>query len=285
MRYVKRFIEFNRSLKSKPTKYFLFIIAVFFGLFLQAYMHNYNIVYIVLFVLFALAGTSCLVGRLNILPVRAEALASKAVFAGRDAKLYFTLFGSSSSDSYDLYLEKRRIGTLRAMEQKTLFLTKRFEKRGKARIRRLWLQSYFPFGHIRFGKYLQVDTEYIVYPKPAGRDLKKEFYRQLARYGQLESFDDLKPYEQGEKLSTVHWPSVAKGEPMSKRFTYSKDDIKLIFDFQTIPGSVEQRLSQICLWVLQASSAHIAYEVRLKTRHYSSKKEDTYAILEKLALY
>lgn len=285
MRYIKQFIDLNKTIKSRPTKYFLFIVAVFFALFLQAYMHNYNIVYIVLFFTFAVAGSSCLIGRLNLYNVKVQLMNTEGFFANKRGFLTLKLLTKNSANSYGLSLEDTAPVNIDAKDYKLVKVEKKFAHRGYHKLPPLQIMSFFPFGHIKFSKKVQIYNKVLVYPALKGVDLEKAFAKELARFGDLDSFDGLKHYSSGDQLSIIHWPSFAKGELQSKRFSYENEDNRLHFYYDKAAKEHEDRLSQLCLWVLQASQMGVDYVVHLPKIDLDSKLEGKDEILKQLALY
>jgi len=160
------------------------------------------------------------------------------------------LYNGAKHDSYALKIEDQYIANIGANEQKILQLQKLFHNRGYQDFGSVEVVSFFPFGHIRFSKKIQIEGKFLIYPEPSGVDLKKAFAKELANYGAISSFDRLQNYIQGESISKIHWPSVAKGELQSKKFTYENDDMTLHFYFMQAGSSTEQRLSQLSLWVV-----------------------------------
>jgi len=69
MQSLKTFISIHRSVKVRPTKQFFLLLFGIIALFVQAYMHNYNIVYIMMFFLVSVAGTSTYFGMKNLYPL------------------------------------------------------------------------------------------------------------------------------------------------------------------------------------------------------------------------
>lgn len=285
MRYLKLFIEFNKQIKSRPTKYFFFLILVFFALFLQAYMHNYNIVYIVLFFTFSVAGSSCLVGRLNLLPLKVEAVKNEEIFANKSVKINLKILNDSKSSCYAFSVEKVDIDVLEEKSSRIVQVPKIFDSRGYHFLKNVNFESFFPFGHIRFSKKVVINERYLIYPNPQGIPLKKAYAKELAQFGEIDSFEDLKEYEAGESLAKIHWASVAKGELKSKKFNFYTEDKTLHFYFNDISGSTHVRLSQLTLWVLEATKLGFAYIVHIKNKDLNSKIEGKDEILKQLSLY
>jgi uncharacterized protein (DUF58 family) len=248
-------------------------------------MHNYNIVYIVLFFVFAVAGSSCIFGRLNLWGLNVEAIKGGELFADTPATLSFKVINSAKNDAYAIRFENVFIQSIPSGDFAVQSLQKTFRFRGYAAIDSLEFQSFFPFGHIRFSKKIDINERYLIYPKPSGVALKKAFAKELAYFGQLESFEDLKTYEAGESLSKIHWASVAKGELKSKKFSYKNEDDTLHFHFANAGNSTEKRLSQLTLWVIEATKLGFNYVVHLPKGTLESKKEAKDAILTALALY
>ena len=285
MRYIKRFIEFNTRIKAKPTKYFLLVVFILFALFLQAYMHNYNIVYIVLFFVFSVAGSSCIIGRLNLFFLRLVPLQKEGFFAKQRSHISFELFNNAKSNSYALVVDGKEIGAVDAKQKTVIQLEHSFQKRGYARYKPIMIESFFPFGHIKFYTTIVLEDSFLIYPKPEGISLDKAFAKEIARMGDIDSFESLKEYEMGESLSKIHWPSVAKGEIQSKKFEYTNEDTTLHFYFHEAGKSVEQRLSQLTLWVRQAYGYGFDFIIHLPKSTIHSKKEDKDAVFKQLALY
>jgi len=68
---------------------------------MQAYIHNYNIVYLALFFTFAFSISSYAFGRNNIRALEVELLSFKRVFAHQKSSYSLSL-SSSKSDIYDI---------------------------------------------------------------------------------------------------------------------------------------------------------------------------------------
>ena len=139
MKFLKTFIQITiTKVKSRPTKYFSFIIISIFVLFLQAYMHNFNIVFIVMFFIFAIAGASGLIGRLNIFPIEVSLLSANRFFANELSyyRLSLNNIQKSSAYSIEVYNDKSR-GKLNKIEpynQGIIELNYIYNKRGEHKI-------------------------------------------------------------------------------------------------------------------------------------------------------
>jgi len=69
---------------------------------MQAYIHNYNIVYLALFFTFAFSFSGYFFGRNNIRSLEVELLSFQRVFANRKSSYALLLSSSSQRDIYDI---------------------------------------------------------------------------------------------------------------------------------------------------------------------------------------
>ena len=290
MRLLQTLLSIHRTIKVRPTKYFFLLLGAIVSLFLQAYMHNYNIVYIMMFCITAVAGTSTLYGMFNLHPVQIKFLSSQRFFAGEKARYTLGVHNGSDYTCYDLSLhaenDTQYIARLDARESVALSFSADFSKRGYATLAPIRLTSYFPFAHEIKSKQFLLENKLIVYPKPLGDSLFDRFAAELHLQGDLSDFDTVSRFRQGENIGAIHWASLAKNDTlMSKRFLYEQRRNTLHFDFKTLRGEREERLSQLCLWVLECEKHAFAFTLALGGEVLDSKKVDTDAILTKLALY
>lgn len=285
MRFIKLLIAINLKVFTRPTKYFLLIIFTLFALFIQAYMHNYNIVYIVLFFIFSIAVTSCTIGRFNLYPIKLRFITQQRGFATHPFELNFELLNPNARYYFDIGLEGQKFGTLLPDERKIIALSKLYDRRGEYRLDRVELFSNYPFGHVKFYKRLMLNQPIYVYPEPKGRSLFDSFLKNIALSGQRDDFDGLREYQESDSMALIHWASIAKGEKLSKKYIHTKEDIFLHFYYEEAGKEKEARLSQLTLWVLEASKAGVEFMLHLPNETIYSKKEDIDAILKKLSLY
>jgi len=154
-----------------------------------------------------------------------------------------------------------------------------FKERGYQKIKNIDLVSTYPLGLTIISKKFEFDKKFLIYPKLKGQSLKKSFF------GKSENvdFDSLKPYE-FESLKYIHWPSVAKGEIQSKKFSGEAKTNKLTFSYNKLFGDKEKRISQLALWAYEAYELGIDFIIELESEVIESKK-GFHEVFKKLALY
>lgn len=282
-------IRIYKSVKSRPTKYLLLVIAALVGLFLEAYMHNFNIVYIALFFIFACAQSACLVGRMNLGGLEAGNLSCGRLFARKPGDCRIELANGSRQAAYALQVLTDRgavaLPNLPAYGRGHVAVHPVFETRGYHDFPEVTVQSLFPLATVRFLRRFSFSQTVLVYPEPAGVSLEQKFGRELAKFGEPEDFEGLRAYREGEPMSLIHWPSFAKGAMLSKAFEMSDPNKELILSYRDAGDDMETRLSQLTLWVLACEKKGIAFTLKLPAMALASKKMSVDAILETLAFF
>ncbi|MBN2825805.1 MAG: DUF58 domain-containing protein [Campylobacterales bacterium] len=292
MKYLKMFIQITLTVvKSRPTKYFWFVIASLFLLFLQAYMHNFNIVFIVMFFIFSIAGASGLLGRLNIYFLEVAYLSNERFFANEVSKYRLQVTNNQRNSSYSLEfindLFETSLASIKPHEQKIVELDYQYQTRGEKQLPDLTIKSTYPLPHEFFYRdKIKLDTTVIVFPKPEGISLFATKLYNPNPDGEIDDFEGIRRFNEGESLSMVHWASFAKsGEFMSKKFLYQNEDDVIRFVFKDIEGDDEFRLSQLTLWVLECEANGLAFSIEIDNQTLQSKEMSIFDILSVLGRY
>jgi len=105
MKSLRTFIQIHRSIKQHATRFSIVVVVLLFGLFLEAYMHDFNLVYITLFFVFSLAFSAGPIGVLNLGHLEASFLKSKRLFAQQEGSIPLRIYNNSSTFSWSVTLE------------------------------------------------------------------------------------------------------------------------------------------------------------------------------------
>lgn len=289
MNFLRTFVRTRKRVRQRATRYSLLVVVTLFSLFLEAYMHNFNLVYITLFFVFAAAFSAGPVGILNLGRLQADFDRCGRLFADQPGQCFFRITNPAAAPAWAVELHCGN--TQRSLPRIAPFATLRAaleitpKKRGRVSYGACTLQSLFPLSTVRF--IIPVDTPCagIVYPAPEGEPLHTFLLRRRARYGDEEEFDGLTRYSGVESISRIHWPSVAKGEPSVKTFNHLLQTERLEFDFASAGKNDEARLRQLCLWVLECEAAGHPFAILMPGKLLLSDREEIDAILEHLALF
>jgi len=287
MRYFHTFLRnINDIQKEAYDGTYLYFILIG-ALFLESYMHNLNIGYILLFFLISSVFLSFFVGISNISELETRFVGCGRVFVNKEGNCRFEIFNNSTNKAWNIDLVcKDSFVQLEPIKpySKTDVILKIFpKKRGEIDIGHCFLKSFFPLGIFIFKKSVCKKNKIVVYPEPKGISLELFLYSKNSNFGLEEDFDLLKPYTGTENVSRIHWPSIAKGEILVKKFEMKSFEKTLYFDFLKSGKNDEERLSQITLWVLECEKNSYPFTIKLLNEVIDSKKYSIDEILTKLA--
>lgn len=290
MQSLKTFISIHKSVKVRPTKQFFLLLFGIIGLFLQAYMHNYNIVYIMMFFLVSVAGASTYFGMKNLHPLTLEFVSQERFFAGQNASFTLKLQNSASYHVYDLRISCKEssfyLPSLEKESSKHIQLQANFAKRGYVTLGSVHIESLFPLIHERKFRDISLEQELVVYAEPLGKPLLHRLNIDKRESGDLSDFEGIHGFLQGESFSAIHWASLAKNETLMKKvFSYEEEQEELRFTYEELEGDSESRLSQLTLWVLECEAYGFAFTLELGSKQFDSKKERIDVILREIALF
>lgn len=291
MRYLRTYIRILKQIKTRPTRYFPLLVLAIIALFLLAYMHNYNIVYLMMFFTFALAGASSLIGRFNLIDLELAFFSGERCFAKVQSHYAIRLSNpalSRSAYAVELHTgdEHHVVNILPPYADQIVRFDLTPLKRGTITLPAIELGSRFPLPHELLYREIDLRRTLTVYPEPKGMPLEAFTNKSRTFSGEQDDFDGIRNYRKGDPLSLIHWASIAKNsELMSKEFIYNEQNRKLYFDFRLCGDDDEARLSQLTLWILECERKAIPYLVKMPDQMIDSMKVPTDAILETLARF
>lgn len=289
MKSLRTFAQIYKRIDQHATRYSAVVVVLLFGLFLEAYMHDFNLVYITLFFVFSLAFSAGPIGILNLGRLEASYLPSGRLFAHQEGHLSLQIVNDSTTTSWSVILRHEDtsipLESLKGETSTILHLPVEPDKRGTFTHQGCYLESKYPLSTVRLVTKINDSYEGIVYPEPKGISLHSFLQQEESHYGEEKEFDSLRAYDGSQKLSHIHWASVAKGEIAVKVFSKETQTPKLVFNFYTAATDDEARLSQLCLWVLECEKQNLPFMIEMPNKTLNSAKESIDGILETLARY
>jgi len=289
-RFSRSFAKIARSGSERPTKYIYLLILIFIGLFMQAYIHNYNIVYLALFFTFAFSFSGYFFGRRNIRALHVELLSRKRIFANTISEYTLVLSAVNKNDIYDITCksidESKHIKIIPSSTPQVLHFNHLYKKRGDEVFGEVTCESEFALPHQVFYKVFDLESSFVIYPEISGVSLESFIAKNVAMQGERDDFEGIKSFESSDRASQIYWPSLAKGNTlMSKQFSYTNETRTLHFDFESCASSDEKRLSQLTLWVLECEKKDLDFSVYIASKTLESKKMEIDEILTFFARY
>lgn len=257
-----------------PTAGFAALLFVLGAMWYAASSQNSAAIYLLLFVLVAVFLVSIPHTLINLTGVTLRVESAKPTFAGDDVFLPVEVANTSRATRYGIEVVLRDVNNTRERvdcipRQSAARLTLRFcaRHRGEHKIEILNLTSCYPLGFMRASRRFVSNQTYLVYPKPAGSpqlptNRRSRFADRWVQQG-IEHGDDfagIRAYVRGESQRHIDWKAVARGQPlMTKQFSAETKGAVYLDFFEIRFADVEQRLSQLTLWVIEAERARQPY--------------------------
>lgn len=262
---------------ARPTAAFGALLFVLAAMWYAASSENSAAIYLLLFSLASVFLVSIPHTLLNITGVTLRIESVKPTFSGDEVSLPVEVMNSSRITGYGLEVvspdadkTRERVDCIPRESAVRLMLRFSANRRGEHTIGKLSLTSCYPLGFVRASRTFVSKQTYLVYPKPTG---DPQLPTNRSRFGDnrvqqsTESGDEfagIRAYVHGESQRHIDWKAVARGQPlMTKQFAAeTKGAVSL--DFSELKfADVEQRLSQLTLWVIEAERARQPYGLRL----------------------
>ncbi|MEN9866093.1 MAG: putative rane protein, partial [Pseudomonadota bacterium] len=208
------------------------------------------------------------------------------VFAGNQAQFEIHLHNRRRYERYAIWLgfdqdAARTPCDIAPDSRETLLLSTQAEQRGYLPAPRIRLQTSFPLGLLRAWSFWQPAMQVLVYPSPelAPPPLPLSSTDQPGSLGTAgnDDFAGVRSYQPGDPLKHLAWRQIARLDPelggsmISKQFE-GGTQARLCLDLAQIDPKLdlEQQLSRLCAWVLEAERQALPYAFRLGQEYYPS---------------
>jgi len=256
-----------------------------------------NMGYMFTFLLGSMALVSILHSYRNLAQLQFAAGRAEPVFAGERAAFEIQIGnpGERARHVIDLELQGQAPVTVDVAAGQTTRVTlyRPTVRRGRLAPGRIRVSSVYPLSLFRAWANVELDMNCLVYPQPGPpRSIPPHaVYRpnQTGDKGRgVDDFAGFRPYRPGDSPRHLFWKAVARDQPLLvKQFGGDRAD-ELWLDWNDLPDlPVEERLGQLCRWVLDADREQLRYGLRLPgtEQPISSGPAQRARCLEMLALY
>lgn len=155
-------------------------------------------------------------------------------------------------------------------EEKEISLFLNPHKRGSYDLKRLKLESHFPFGLLRSWKYFISDVQYFVFPLRVGESQWPALSvanndGKVSRTLNADIFSGHSKYTSRDSIRKIDWRVLARTNQLVVKQFESMSQLQADFTWQQTQflRNHEQRLSQLALWVSEAENTGAIYSVSL----------------------
>jgi len=261
-----------------PTAAFGALLFVLGAMWYAASSQNSAAIYLLLFMLASVFLVSIPHTLANLAGVKLRVESAKPTFAGDEVCLPVEIMNSSRATRYGIEVilpsaNKTRERVDCIPRESAARLTLRFpaRHRGEHKIEKLDLTSCYPLGFFRASKKIVSNQTYLVYPKPAGSSQlptnhSSRFADSRVEHssGPGDDFAGVREYIPGESQRHIDWKAVARGQPlMTKEFAAETEGAVRLDFFELRIADIEEKLSQLTLWVIEAERARRPYGLHL----------------------
>ena len=272
---------------------FLLVLAL---MLLGCINYNLSLGYVLTFLLAMLGLLSMLYTFRNLAQLHIHAGHISPVFVGSDAQFVFHFDNPSRIARYQIILQDdaqhRGVFDLAANSSQAVSLAIPATQRGWMDSQRLTLYSEFPLGLFHAWTYLHFEVRALIYPAPANAQALPEQAAQQG-VGKImaagdEDFAGLRRYVAGDALPRIAWKSLAREQGLQVKQFASPVGADVWLDFAQLPAtSVEQKLSLLTRWVLDADAQKLRYGLRLPNSEIAPQNNPAHQAecLRRLALF
>lgn len=252
---------------------FAFLVLLL-ALLLTAINYENNLVFALTFLLGGLFVVAVLHTYANLAGLQISAGHCPAVFVAEEAGFPVTLRDDAGRPHDGVFLDwpgsERCRARVAVSGEDSQVLYVRAERRGPLYPGRLRLQSWYPLGLIRAWSWVDLEARCVVYPAPGPlQPMPKKGGAGEEGFAVdepgVEDFAGFRNYVPGDPLRHVAWKTLAKGQPLQTREYVAFSDSRQWLDWERTAafGSVEQRLSVLCRWVLELDRIQAEYGLSL----------------------
>lgn len=277
--------------------YFGLIMVALFGI---AIKFDNQAAFMMLFVLISIALVGMIYTHNNVIGLAMNGQSSKSVFLGEQAEFPVLVSNQSNRDRQAVWLISagfNKVMQLSPHAEQIVPVKLPTVQRGYLNCAPISLTSMFPIGvFFCWTKRYTPEQRCLVYPQPLnliplltdnGQASKHE--NQSAAQQGNEDYSGMKQYQQGDRIRDIHWPSVAKTNKLVtiEYETLSPSSMNLSWKNLPTSMSIEDKLSQLCYWVVEAEKSAIRYQLDMPnhTISYDMGPSHYHACLRTLALW
>ena len=236
--------------------------------------YSLSLGFILTFLLASLAISAILHTYRNIVGLRISAARTAPVFAGEIARFRLCVQNTSRADRYSIALtrDKREVVHFDAPAADSVIaaIGVAAERRGILRPGRLTLYTRFPVGLFRAWSYIDLATHCVVYPRPAPPGLALPPLTAGSAEGSglalgSDDFAGLREYHAGDSPGRIAWKAAARDQGLlTKQFVgRTSAELRLGLDMLPHDMDLEEKLSRLARWVLDAELGGVAYALDL----------------------
>jgi uncharacterized protein (DUF58 family) len=260
--------------------------------------YNLSLGYVLTFLLGAMGFNAMLHTYRNLAQLKVTAAQSPAVFAGERARFTVNVGNPQRRARHAVGLTRDRLHAdyvdVPGGGAALATVSMEAPRRGILRPGRLVLFTHYPLGLYRAWSYLELDLQCIVYPRPAPPGMALPRSASARQGGEMQGtgeddFAGLRSYHPGDAPRRIAWKASARESALLTKQFSGRAAAECWLEWNALPPrlGVEDKLSRLARWILDAHAAGIAYGLRLPARTIAIASGEAHRArcLEALALF
>lgn len=288
----------HRRIFILPSKDGLTLAIVILLMLVASINYNNSMGFVFTFLLAAAAQASTLYSFKNLSGLIVSLSKTPDCYAGSTGHINFIIKEPGERERWAIHAS--HLGQLKTFDiTKDLLLPVKlpiqFSHRGWYTPSTITLSTSFPFGVFRAWSPLLFKQPILVYPQPIDTGLALEFYSLNKEQNGLQSsqlgtddFAGLKPYQLGQNYRQINWKAFAAEKGLFSNEFSAEQSASIWLNWQSCHQlALEEKLSQLCFWVLNCEAEGLKYGLRLPGIELAPSHgiEHQRACLKELALY
>jgi uncharacterized protein (DUF58 family) len=258
-----------------PTRRGLGMVFTILLLLLTAFIYNNNLVYLLAFLVAGIFFVTILHTFRNVAGLSIRVGNAQPVFAGETARVPVVVANAIrlERETLVMHLNDELGCSLAALETRRLHIPVTAIRRGWQALETLTISGQFPLGLFRAWSPIRFEAGVLVYPRPSQQTLPfpepADEPGVAAKHHKRTGSDDfngIRGYQRGDSPRQIYWKAYAKGQGLySKQYAdHLSGNRHLWLSLEQTSGhDLEERLSQLCRWIVDAESAGLRYALRL----------------------
>lgn len=290
----------RRELYILPTRVGWYFALILIALFAIAVKFDNQGAFMMLFIFASIGMVNMLYTHNNTIGLSLSAKPPRSIFAGESVSFPVSIHNQSNKKRHAVWLiceGSQHLLDLDANSEKQIELNLPSVKRGYLNCPPICLTSQYPLGlFFCWTKQFKPAKRCLVYPQPLElvelpmSDVnvsQKQLQSKISKGA--EDYSGMKPYQAGDRLRDVHWPSYAKTQKLVTITHQEQTSDTLNLSWFALPQGMntEDKLSQLCAWVVMAEQNQLRYQLEMPnhTISYDNGRRHFHKCLRVLALW